>query len=94
MIRHFQPAWRKYYGVSRQRWKRLSGLEKTKLIKKYRDTVFAETLAFNLRQDDYKAAIPFSGPFIPEPVTERDYDPNQTDRGPGASVACEDEAYF
>ena len=78
---HFQPAWSKDYGVSRLRWKRLSGLEKTKLIKQYRDKVLAETLAFNLSHDDYKTAIPFSGPFIPEPLTEEEdnyyYDPDQ-----------------
>ena len=37
MTFHFQPPYNPAYGVTRAKWRKLSGIEKTRLIQKYRD---------------------------------------------------------
>ena len=41
----FLPLWRPEYGVARSAWRKLSGLERSRLIQAWRDTCNANALA-------------------------------------------------
>jgi len=41
---HFQPPYDPAYGVTRARWRKLSGIEKSRLIQDYRDQKNAEVV--------------------------------------------------
>lgn len=58
---HFEPLYRSEYGLSRAAWRRLSGIEKVKVIQNYRDRCNAESLKMFLETDepDYLRFAPF-----------------------------------
>ena len=73
MIRCFLPAWRPEYGVTRLAWKKLSGLERSKLIKAWRDDCNAGWLAQRLVLSDEQIAegwISEKPPFPPDYKSE------------------------
>lgn len=75
---HFEPLYRSEYGLSRAAWRRLSGIEKVKVIQNYRDRWNAEFLKKFLETDDpeYVQSLPFPPdrkfePIDPIPDEER-----------------------
>lgn len=76
---HFEPLYRSEYGLSRAAWRRLSGIEKVKVIQDYRDRWNAEFLKQFLETPDAETlSVPFPPdrkfePFNPIPDVEDPY---------------------
>jgi hypothetical protein len=74
---HFEPLYRSEYGLTRAAWRRLSGIEKVKVIQEYRDRANAEVLKYFLEQDaEQIVALPYPldwkfEPLDPIPSEER-----------------------
>ena len=58
---HFEPLYRSEYGLTRAAWRRLSGIEKVKVIHGYRDRCNADVLRWYLEMgaDEIGMALPY-----------------------------------
>lgn len=62
---HFEPLYRSEYGLSRAAWRRLSGIEKVKVIQKHRDRCNATVFTYLLENPE-NALVGVPLPFPPD----------------------------